>query len=169
MAIPKKHCAYCGALFAGPNDPYPRTCLACQEIHYLNPIPVVVVLAPVEGSGLLVGKRGIEPKKGWWALVSGFMESGETPEETGVRELFEEVGFIVRPEEFVPVSFAKVPDLLLIFLKLVRPIPLAELSRFKANEEVSAIKTLHAPEELAFAAHTKMVERFFAESKSTTV
>jgi ADP-ribose pyrophosphatase YjhB (NUDIX family) len=162
MSLAKNHCAYCGAPFTAPDDPYPRTCGTCKQIHYLNPTPVVIVLVPVEGEGLLVGKRGIEPKKGWWALVSGFMESGETPEETGVRELFEEIGLVAQPEDFVPAGFAKAPELVLIFLKLTRLVTLVELAEFQPNDEVSAVKVLYVPEELAFAAHTEMVKKFFA-------
>ena len=156
----KKYCGYCGALFVSPDAPYPRTCVACGRIHYGNPIPVVVLLVPTENGGLLVGKRGIEPKKDRWALVSGFMDLGETPEETGVRELFEEVGLAARPEEFVPMAFAKVPELLLIFLKLTRTITVAELVQFVPNDEVSAVRVLQIPEELAFTAHTEMVKKF---------
>ena len=35
-------------------------------------------------------KRGIEPSKGLWTPPSGFMEAGEKPEETALRELYEE-------------------------------------------------------------------------------
>ncbi len=48
-----------------------------------------------EGKVLLV-KRKFEPRAGLWSLPAGFMEYGETVEETAVRELKEETNLDVR-------------------------------------------------------------------------
>ena len=53
------HCAYCGQRFPEA-APWPRTCAACGETSYLNPIPVTVVLVPI-AAGLLAVRRAIEP------------------------------------------------------------------------------------------------------------
>ncbi len=66
-------------------------CASCGFVRYENPLPVVVAVAFRGGRFLLI-KRGIPPKKGYWGFPSGFVESGETPEEACLRELEEEAG-----------------------------------------------------------------------------
>jgi 8-oxo-dGTP diphosphatase len=66
-----------------------KNCYSCGFIDYKNPLPCVSIIAIKENKIVLI-KRGIEPSKGSWALPSGFMESGEKPEETALRELYEE-------------------------------------------------------------------------------
>jgi len=64
-------CSYCGTAYVPPLA-YPRTCATCKTTVWSNPIPVSVVLVPVERdgrTGLLVVRRDIEPKRGLLALV----------------------------------------------------------------------------------------------------
>ena len=68
------------------------TCPECGWINYMNPLPVISCLVLNSKRELLLIKRGVEPSKGAWALPGGFMETDETPEEAGQRELFEETG-----------------------------------------------------------------------------
>ncbi|MEO0124230.1 MAG: aspartate 1-decarboxylase [candidate division WOR-3 bacterium] len=67
-------------------------CVNCNWHYYINPLPSVAIFAMNEKKEILLVKRGIEPGKGKWALPSGFIESGETPEQTVLRELKEETG-----------------------------------------------------------------------------
>src|SRR4029079_9297124 len=90
------HCGWCGALFAVAT--WPRACV-CGNTSYANPIPVAVVLLPV-GDGLLTIRRGIPPQLGKLALPGGFMELGETWQESAARELREETGIVVAPAGF---------------------------------------------------------------------
>ena len=66
-----------------------KNCQPCGFVDYKNPLPCVSIIAIKENKIALI-KRGIEPSKGLWATPSGFMESGEKPEETALRELYEE-------------------------------------------------------------------------------
>lgn len=66
-------------------------CESCQTIHYSNPLMVVGCLVVHEGK-ILLAKRGIEPRKGFWNLPCGFMENGETTEDGAIREVTEETG-----------------------------------------------------------------------------
>ena len=68
-----------------------RYCTGCNFVDYKNPLPVAVAFAVRDKKFLLI-KRGIEPRKGAWGSASGFIESGETPEEACLRELKEETG-----------------------------------------------------------------------------
>lgn len=67
------------------------TCPTCDFIWYRNPVPAAGVLMVEHGQVLLV-KRRFEPRAGAWCLPAGFMEAGEAPERTAVRELLEETG-----------------------------------------------------------------------------
>lgn len=68
-----------------------RYCTSCNFVDYKNPLPVAVAVATRDKKFLLI-KRGIEPRKGIWGSASGFIETGETPEEACLRELKEETG-----------------------------------------------------------------------------
>ena len=64
-------------------------CESCQTIHYQNPNIVAGVL-PSHGSKVLLCRRAIEPRRGYWTLPAGFMENGETMEQAARRETVEE-------------------------------------------------------------------------------
>lgn len=66
-------------------------CPSCGHIQYVNPLNVVGTL-PIWGDQVLLCKRNIEPRKGFWTLPAGFMELGETTEEGARRETDEEAG-----------------------------------------------------------------------------
>lgn len=75
-----------------------RRCPApgCGFVHYGNPLPVVAAIVEHDdGAGgepavVLVRQKGWP--EGWFGLVTGFLERGETPEEAVLRELEEELG-----------------------------------------------------------------------------
>jgi ADP-ribose pyrophosphatase YjhB (NUDIX family) len=67
----------------------------CDYIYYHNPIPAAGALVVKDNSILLV-KRAVPPKKGWWCLPAGFMEWFEHPEQTAVREVREETGLNIK-------------------------------------------------------------------------
>ena len=97
MFLPRRilHCRVCGAAAEyriPPDDNRERaTCTACGEIHYENPINVVGTL-PVWGDQVLLCRRNIEPRYGFWTLPAGFLELGESTAEGALRETDEEAG-----------------------------------------------------------------------------
>ena len=64
-------------------------CPDCDYVAYENPKVVVGVVATWEDK-LLMCRRAIEPRRGYWTLPAGFMEMGESPEEGAAREAWEE-------------------------------------------------------------------------------
>ena len=76
-------------------------CLSCGWIYYKNPVPAVACVVLNEKNQLLLVKRKFEPKAGWWALPSGYMEIWQTPEEAAKEELHEETGLIGEIEHFI--------------------------------------------------------------------
>ena len=69
-------------------------CDQCHTIHYQNP-NIVAGCLPTWGSQVLLCRRAIEPRKGYWTLPAGFMENGETMAEGAARESFEEAEAVV--------------------------------------------------------------------------
>jgi ADP-ribose pyrophosphatase YjhB (NUDIX family) len=90
-----KFCPSCGAAVASrvpPGDSLPRhVCDACGSIHYQNPKLVLGSIPEWEGR-LLLCRRAIEPRYGYWTLPAGFMENDETAGEAAMRETLEEAG-----------------------------------------------------------------------------
>jgi ADP-ribose pyrophosphatase YjhB (NUDIX family) len=90
-----KFCANCGAgvtLRVPPGDSLPRAvCDSCGIVHYQNPKLVVGSLPQWEDK-LLLCRRAIEPRYGYWTLPAGFMENGETVGNAAARETLEEAG-----------------------------------------------------------------------------
>jgi ADP-ribose pyrophosphatase YjhB (NUDIX family) len=64
-------------------------CDNCGQIHYVNPKLVVGSVPEYEGR-ILICKRGIEPRLGYWTIPAGFMENDETLEAGAAREASEE-------------------------------------------------------------------------------
>jgi len=86
-------CTSCGsavALKIPQGDDRERfVCISCETIHYVNPRVIVGCLPVYEGKVLLC-KRAIEPRMGYWTLPAGFMENGETTPQGAARETWEE-------------------------------------------------------------------------------
>lgn len=88
-----KYCSECGspvALQVPRGDSRERhVCQQCGHIHYINPRIIAGTLPVYEGK-ILLCRRAIEPRRGYWTLPAGFMENGETSAEAAIRETAEE-------------------------------------------------------------------------------
>lgn len=88
-----KFCSCCGSKVEykiPEGDNRERACCpSCKEIHYVNP-KIVVGTIPVYEDKILLCKRAIEPRYGYWTLPAGFMELNETTAEGAIRETWEE-------------------------------------------------------------------------------
>ena len=88
-----KFCPDCGvaterAIPSG-DDRERDVCPGCNAIHYHNP-KVIVGCLPVHEGRILMCRRAIEPRHGYWTLPAGFMENGESTAEGAARETWEE-------------------------------------------------------------------------------
>jgi ADP-ribose pyrophosphatase YjhB (NUDIX family) len=88
-----KYCSNCGNLVAQKipdGDSFSRWfCSACDTVHYQNP-NIVVGCVPEFDDRILLCKRAIEPRYGFWTVPAGFLEIGETIAEGAKRETMEE-------------------------------------------------------------------------------
>jgi ADP-ribose pyrophosphatase YjhB (NUDIX family) len=67
-------------------------CDDCGHVEYKNP-RIIASLLPVTDDGrILLCRRAIEPRKGFWTIPGGNQEIGETMADAALREAFEEGG-----------------------------------------------------------------------------
>lgn len=88
-----KHCTACGGsieMKIPPDDDHVRAvCSQCGLVHYSNP-KLVVGTIPEMDDKILLCRRNIEPRKGFWTLPAGYLENGESVQDGAVRETLEE-------------------------------------------------------------------------------
>ena len=88
-----KYCSSCGELVTKKipdgDSRHRWVCVECETIHYQNP-KIVVGCVPERDGKILLCKRAIQPRYGFWTVPAGFMELGETMAEGAARETMEE-------------------------------------------------------------------------------
>ncbi|TAK28191.1 MAG: NUDIX hydrolase [Chloroflexota bacterium] len=88
-----RFCPYCGGRLVErllKTEDRPRlVCDNCEQVLYQNP-RIVAAALPINGKGVVLLRRGIEPRRGAWTFPSGYMELGESLEEAAIRETKEE-------------------------------------------------------------------------------
>jgi ADP-ribose pyrophosphatase YjhB (NUDIX family) len=86
-------CSNCGSPVESKipaGDHLPRfVCTGCNMVHYKNPL-LVLGCVPEWEQKILLCRRAIEPRLGYWTVPAGFMENGETMQEAAARECQEE-------------------------------------------------------------------------------
>lgn len=139
-------------------------CPSCGHIDYDNPRLITGTIPLYQGK-LLLCKRNIEPRLGYWTLPAGFMENQETTSEGALRETLEESGSqAICKQAFSMISIPHINQIHLFYL--------AELERddFHATEESSEVALFELDEipwnELAFTSVSKTLEFFLEDHKT---
>jgi ADP-ribose pyrophosphatase YjhB (NUDIX family) len=161
-----KYCTACGGSLAvrvpGGDDRPRHVCTSCGTIHYQNPKIVTGCIVRWEGK-ILLCKRGIEPRKGYWTLPCGYMEEAETVEAGAIRETYEESLANVRIERlYAVVSLPEVSQVYMVFLSdLVEP----TFAPTPESLEVGLVSVDEIPwRELAFPAVSFILRAFAADA-----
>ena len=154
-----RYCTECaGPLKKRQIEGYSRfVCLQCGKIHYQNPLPVVAGVITTKDKQILLIKRGISPGKGKWALLAGFMERNESPEEAMLREVKEEIGIEGKIEKLIGVYEGRT--------RMYGPVIVvgyevtAQEQNYSLSKEVKEIKffSRHNLPLLAFTSHQKIL------------
>lgn len=116
-------------------------CTACGYIDYVNPANVVGTI-PIWQDGrsqprVLLCRRAIEPRRGYWTVPAGFQEVGETLEEGAVRETLEEAGARVRLDGlFAVLDVVRVAQVHLFFRARLLDLDLSPGPETEANRLV---------------------------------
>jgi ADP-ribose pyrophosphatase YjhB (NUDIX family) len=160
-------CSNCGARVVQrvpPGDTLPRwVCDQCGIVHYRNPLLVVGTVPEHEGR-ILLCRRAIEPRYGYWTLPAGFMENDETAGQGAARETLEEAG--ARIELGAPFSLISVPRVNQVHL--FYRARLLDLD-FKPGEETLEVKLADEAgipwEEIAFRTVATTLRRWLEDRK----
>jgi len=160
-----RFCSTCGqtvALRVPPGDTLERhVCNACGEIHYLNP-KMVVGAIPVMEDRILLARRAIEPRLGFWTLPAGFMENNETTAQAAVRETLEEACAEIEIEMlYALVNIPHISQVHLFYLAQLRS------NRFAPGEESLETRLFHLDEipwdTLAFRSVSVTLRHYLAD------
>jgi len=137
-----------------------RVCPGCGFIFFRDPKVATGVLVEQEGKVLLV-RRAVDPKHGWWCIPSGFVEYDEAPEKAALRECREETGLDVRLTSLLDVyhyqSDFRGSGILIIYQAEVvggdlRPGDDASEARFFGPDQL--------PQEVAFASNRETLRQW---------
>jgi len=158
-------CIRCGnatALAVPDGDNLPRhICGTCGHIHYDNPRMIVGCIATWEDR-ILLCRRAIEPRLGYWTLPAGFMENGETTAEAARRETLEEAGAQVDIDAaFALVSIAHINQVHLFYRGRM---PSPACAAGEESLEVGLFRADEIPwEALSFRSVRLCLEQFLAD------
>ncbi len=89
-----RYCGVCGGEVALSRGGWQGRCGACGAEHYPRTDPAVIV-AVSDGARLLLGRQAAWPPRRY-SVIAGFVEPGESLEQTVAREVLEETGVRVR-------------------------------------------------------------------------
>ena len=165
---PLNFCSNCGTrltLRVPPGDSQPRAvCDACGTIHYRNPLMVVGTI-PEWDDQILLCRRAIEPRQGFWTLPAGFMELGETTAQAALRETMEEANARVElGEAYTLLSVPHVDQVHLFYrARLIE-------QKFAAGEETLEVDLFSESEipweSVAFRTVSMTLRHFFSDRKA---
>jgi ADP-ribose pyrophosphatase YjhB (NUDIX family) len=163
-----KFCSNCAAPVVQrvpPGDSVPRwVCDACGEIHYQNPKLVVGALAEYQGKVLLC-RRAIEPRYGYWTLPAGFMENDETAAQGALRETLEEAGARIALD--APFSLISVPYVNQVHLFYRARLLDLEFKPGEESLEVALLEEAQVPwKDIAFRTVGLTLKHWFADRKA---
>jgi len=100
------------------NDERERAvCLSCGHVHYANPKVVCGCVVASRTGSVLMARRAIEPRAGYWGFPQGYMENGETTRECAAREVLEETGAVVDPDTMRLLALYNLPNQVQILYK----------------------------------------------------
>jgi len=160
----KKYCPYCAAgliekFCEGAQRLY---CNSCREPIYENPIPATCLVVVDNQDRVLLVKRSVEPKIGFWCLPGGFMELGETPEQAALRELKEETGLSGQIEVLLGVSAN--PSALYHTVLMVGYLVKSYTGKPIAGDDAMDIALYHYDQlpEIAFESHLNFIRIYYA-------
>ena len=164
-------CAHPVTLQIPPDDNRLRfVCINCNAIHYQNP-KLVVGSIPTwhqhdDGEiRVLLCRRAIEPRYGFWTLPAGFMENGESTSAAAMRETVEEAGANIELHGLFSIISVAHVDQVHLFYRAT----LLDLNYLAGTEslEVTLFKEADIPwEEIAFQTITQTLRAYFAAAKA---
>jgi ADP-ribose pyrophosphatase YjhB (NUDIX family) len=163
-----RFCPKCGTKVSfqiPPGDNRERAvCTNCHHIDYDNPNVITGTIPIFEGKVLLC-KRNIEPRLGYWTLPAGFMENQETTKEGALRETLEESGSqaICGPA----FSMISIPHINQVHLFYLATLPKADFHPTEESSEVELFDYDKIPwGDIAFSSVKKTLKFYLEDLKN---
>ncbi|NCF43438.1 MAG: NUDIX domain-containing protein [Proteobacteria bacterium] len=160
-----KFCSACGATvdYKVPEDDTREraVCNNCGAIHYQNP-KIVAGTLPIWGDQVLLCKRAIEPRRGYWTLPAGFMENGETAADGGARATMEEANAEVANAKLYTVF--SLPHISQVYMFFKADLLGPTFSSGSESLDVALFREQDIPwDELAFPVINATLKHYFAD------
>jgi NAD+ diphosphatase len=89
-----QYCGKCGSVTKHKDDERALECRQCGHLIYPRISPAIIV-ALISGDKILLA-RGRRSSSGWYSLIAGYVDVGESAEQAVIREVKEEVGLDIR-------------------------------------------------------------------------
>lgn len=141
-----------------------KACTVCKFVHWNNPMNVAVALVPsLDGQELLLIRRAIPPRIGFFALPGGYVDTNEGLQDAAIREVFEETGLKIEVDSFfwsIPVAGKN--EILTFFVCRVVG---GTISISAETDKVEFFKLDKLPGEIAFPLHRQAIDMWLASRK----
>lgn len=163
-----KFCSACGKAVslrtpAGDNRDR-HVCDHCETVHYQNP-RIIAGCIPTYRDRVLLCRRAIEPRHGYWTLPAGFLENGETTLEGALRECREEANALIRQPELY--TMVDIPHISQVYMFFRGELVSLDFSPGEESLEVELFEEGDIPwSEIAFPSVKTTLEHFFNDSKT---
>lgn len=163
-----KFCTACGSptkeRIPEDDDHVRSVCTNCGQVHYINP-KMVVGCIPEKDGKILLCKRNIEPRKGFWTLPAGFLEDRESVQDGAARETLEETRAkieIVSPYRLFNITFVSQ-----IYFMFRAKLDSENFGPTKESTEVRLFDEADIPwNEIAFRVIEKTLEHYFEDRRN---
>ena len=160
-----KFCSACGGsirIQVPEGDNRERfVCTSCGTIHYVNP-RIVTGCLPIWGDQVLLCKRAIAPREGYWTLPAGFLENGESIADGAKRETAEEAN--ARVDNLALYTVFSLPHISQAYTFYKADLLDLEFSSGPESLEVKLFTESEIPwDELAFPVITQTLQFYFED------
>lgn len=169
MIRPVHYCPTCGSAEVSWRVPADdnrerHVCEACGEIHYQNPRNVAGCICEHDGRVLLC-RRAIEPRLGFWTVPAGFMENRETLAEAAARETEEEAR--AATGDLALYTVFNLPHISQVYVMFRAAVPDGVASPGPESLEVAWFDEAEVPwDELAFPVVRESLALYFADRRA---
>lgn len=142
-----KFCLLCGGKLKTKSE-YVLQCKICGFSTYINPVPCNGVIIQNGKNEIMLVKRKVNPKKGYWDLPGGFLQPNENLEQSVKREIKEELGVNVEMKDIIGTYKDEYmfQDILIPTLGIVVTAKPSSFN-FKAKDDITSYK-FFAPNEV---------------------
>lgn len=136
-----------------------HACPNCPVVFWDNPLPVAGAIIP-SGNGIVLIKRGVEPRIGKWALPAGYVDSFETPDEAVVRESKQEATIDITIDYQLCMLKPPNANQFIVFYVAKRTDQVPQPGSDATEAKVFPLDQL--PEDIAFPLHRQVIEQYIA-------